>query len=85
MNPTQNTMRTATRFIRIDTRTCTACWNCIAACKQGAIGKINLFFHKHSRIVHADLCTGCLKCMRVCESHAITHIPKPKEALHGRT
>jgi ferredoxin len=73
-----------TRFIRIDSNACKACWQCIGACQQGVIGKVDLFFHKHSHIDHADKCIGCLKCTRVCPAQAITHIPKVKEVHNGK-
>jgi uncharacterized Fe-S center protein len=39
-----------TDFIYLDTGKCRACWECIGSCPNGVIGKVNLPFHKHTRI-----------------------------------
>jgi ferredoxin len=33
---------------------------------------VNLFFHKHSRIDHAEACKGRFKCVKACPHGAIT-------------
>jgi NAD-dependent dihydropyrimidine dehydrogenase PreA subunit len=68
-----------TKFIRINNHNCEACWECVTACPNDVIGKIDLFFHKHSHINHPEDCKGCLKCVRVCEYNAIT---VNKDVLH---
>lgn len=79
---------TRTAYIHLDTRKCTACWKCLAECKNDVIGRINLPWHKHSRFVNSNECTGCLKCMKVCEPGALTKIsdkkpdnPSPKRKI----
>jgi NAD-dependent dihydropyrimidine dehydrogenase PreA subunit len=67
-----------TGFIRLDTHSCRACWECIEACPQGVIGKIALPFHKHARIDHAENCKGCLACVKACPHLAITVLPSVK-------
>jgi MinD superfamily P-loop ATPase len=60
-----------TKFIRLETHQCRSCWKCVEVCPAGVIGKINLPFHKHIRIIQPELCKGCLKCVKVCEHQAI--------------
>lgn len=71
-----------TAFILLDTGKCEACWKCRDKCHKKVIGRVNVFWHKHARIVNGNDCTGCLKCIKVCEYNAITEIPikRKKEA-----
>ena len=59
--------------VQINTKNCTACWKCLEACKNNVIGRINLPWHKHAKIIHADNCTACLRCVKVCESDAVVY------------
>jgi Pyruvate/2-oxoacid:ferredoxin oxidoreductase delta subunit len=52
-----------TNFIEFNASKCEACWKCISVCPNEVIGKIDLFFHKHARIVKKNACKGCLKCI----------------------
>lgn len=70
-----------TRFIRLDSRACEACWQCLAVCHKHALGKVDIFGHKHVKIAEADRCAGCLKCVKACGSGAITAIVQPKEGV----
>ncbi len=70
-----------TRFIAVDTHQCEACWNCVRACPQKVLGKVEVLWHRHVRIDHANACTGCGKCVRACEHGAITAIAKPVRAV----
>jgi ferredoxin len=63
-----------TKFVRLNTGICQACWKCLEKCPQKAIGKIDLPFHKHARINNSEKCTGCLKCIKVCEFNALQKI-----------
>ena len=63
--------RYETRFIRLDTRQCKACWECVNACPRGVLGKVDLPFHKHARVDRAEQCKGCLRCARTCPNGAI--------------
>jgi 2-oxoglutarate ferredoxin oxidoreductase subunit delta len=65
---------TKTSFIALDTKKCEACWNCISACTNDVIGKIDLPWHKHIRFTNSSACTGCLKCVKACKSGAISKI-----------
>jgi Pyruvate/2-oxoacid:ferredoxin oxidoreductase delta subunit len=62
---------TETLHICLDTRVCQACWDCIAVCPQHVLAKVDLFFHKHALVRHADQCKGCLRCVKVCPNGAI--------------
>ena len=61
-----------TEYIIVNTRLCKACWECIEACPEGVLGKIEILFHKHVRIDHAEKCVGCLNCVQTCPQGAIT-------------
>lgn len=65
-----------TRHIKIDNHRCKACWDCVNACPKDVIGKVNLFFHKHSHINQAAQCIGCFKCIKVCKFKAISKIQR---------
>jgi 2-oxoglutarate ferredoxin oxidoreductase subunit delta len=72
-----------TKYIELDTRRCQACWQCVAACPNHVLGKVNLFKHAHARVDHADACQGCKKCVRACPQQAIryTYIPPSRPPL----
>ncbi len=61
-----------TVYIGLNTQVCKACWKCVEACPEKVLGKVNLFFHKHSRVDHAEACKGCFKCVKACPHGAIT-------------
>jgi NAD-dependent dihydropyrimidine dehydrogenase PreA subunit len=61
-----------TEFIKIDSRRCKACWNCVENCSRGVIGKINFLGHKHAHIDNPEKCIGCLRCVKACDKGAIT-------------
>lgn len=71
----ENRKHAQTPYINLDTRKCTACWKCLEMCSQNVIGKINLPWHKHVRIVNGSNCTGCLRCVNVCEYNAFSKAP----------
>ena len=66
----------STKYVRVNTRLCNACWKCVEACPEGVLGKIEIIFHKHVRIVHAEKCTGCRNCVKTCPQEAITALSK---------
>ncbi|APV44496.1 2-oxoglutarate ferredoxin oxidoreductase subunit delta [Dehalogenimonas formicexedens] len=69
-----------TVYIELDTQLCKACWDCVEACPEHVIGKVNVFFHKHSRIDNSENCKGCFKCVKACPHGAITgEISKDKQ------
>jgi 2-oxoglutarate ferredoxin oxidoreductase subunit delta len=75
-----------TAHVQLDTRKCIACWKCLDACKKKIIGRVNLPWHKHARIVNAEGCNGCLSCIRQCEADAFSEIVKTeKHETHQTT
>jgi Fe-S-cluster-containing hydrogenase component 2 len=62
---------TETRFIRLDTSRCQACWACIPVCPRHVIGKVDFRFHRHAKIEQAENCRGCLRCLKACTNQAI--------------
>ena len=73
-----------TDFIRLDTRRCDACWECIEVCPEQVFGKINMIWHRHAIIRNADACNGCKKCVRACETQALEYIYVPGSRVVGR-
>ena len=69
-----------TRFIRLNTDLCKACWACVEICPNGVIGKVDLPVHKHAHIDHAEKCRGCNKCVKACANKAILYISKTQIA-----
>ena len=63
-----------TKFISLDPNKCQACFKCVEGCKKQVLGKIDLPFHKHAKVVNPDACIGCKKCIKTCEHGAITLI-----------
>jgi Fe-S-cluster-containing hydrogenase component 2 len=59
------------RSININTKKCTACWKCLDVCPENVFGSINIFFHKHAKIINQANCIGCKKCINVCEFDAL--------------
>ena len=49
--------RRSTEYVRVDTGKCIACWKCIDECTHGALGSLNLWFHKHVVIKDSGKCT----------------------------
>ena len=72
-----------TGFIAVDSRRCQACWDCVQACPQGALGKVSVLWHRHVRIQHASACTGCGRCLRVCKQGALFAV-SPSASHTGR-
>lgn len=66
----------STKFVELNTHLCQACWACVEACPNGVLGKIDIFFHKHAKIVDIRACKGCLKCVNACPNGAITSLIK---------
>ncbi|WP_442786021.1 4Fe-4S dicluster domain-containing protein [Marinifilum sp. D737] len=60
--------------IQIDSKKCKACWMCIEVCPNNVLGKINILWHKHAKIVNQANCIGCLKCLKVCGFNAVLHL-----------
>lgn len=62
---------TETRYIRLNTSRCKACWACVDVCPQNVFGKVDFHFHRHARIDRAENCLGCLCCLDACSNQAI--------------
>jgi NAD-dependent dihydropyrimidine dehydrogenase PreA subunit len=63
--------RVESEFVTLDRALCTACWECVAVCRQTVIGKIEVFGHRHAVINAGDRCAGCQRCVKVCTSGAL--------------
>jgi NAD-dependent dihydropyrimidine dehydrogenase PreA subunit len=63
-----------TRFVRLDSRRCEACWKCVSACPHSVLGKTEFLAHRHAHVDRAGDCRGCKKCVNVCPNAAITHM-----------
>ena len=62
-----------TEHILIDTHICEACWECVAACPKGVLGKVNILgIHKHAISRNPADCIGCYKCVKTCPHGAIS-------------
>ena len=68
--------QTKTRYIRLNTSRCKACWECVQVCPQHVFGKVDFWFHRHACIDQADDCRGCLRCLKVCSHQAILSTEK---------
>jgi Fe-S-cluster-containing hydrogenase component 2 len=84
MNTSRRQSRT--KYIELNTHLCEACWSCVKACTNGVLGKVDIFFHKHAKIVNAQECEGCLKCVKACQNGAISAlIQNQKRASQPKT
>jgi Fe-S-cluster-containing hydrogenase component 2 len=63
----------STKYIRLSTNLCKACWACVEICPNGVIGKVDLPVHKHAHIDQAEKCRGCQKCAWACPNGAILY------------
>lgn len=61
-----------TAYITLEPHRCQACWECVDACPKEVLGKVDLHFHKHAKIVNPDDCIGCRKCVKTCQHEAIS-------------
>jgi ferredoxin len=76
--------RSGTDHIRVDTGKCKACWVCIDECRYGALGKIDVWFHKHVVVRHAEKCTGCRRCIGVCPNGVFEPVERTAAAAAPR-
>jgi NAD-dependent dihydropyrimidine dehydrogenase PreA subunit len=75
--------RSATDFILLDRSRCEACWECIEACPQSVLGKVDFLGHRHAKIRAADECIGCGRCVKVCEQGALTRRSQARSSQAG--
>lgn len=64
--------RRRTAFIELDAARCEACWECLLACPETVLGKVDVWFHRHARIREPERCTGCRRCVKACHSGALS-------------
>jgi ferredoxin len=60
------------RLPAIDTRRCTGCGQCVAACELHLLSLELVRWEKFSLLHEPDRCTGCKACAVKCPFHAIT-------------
>ncbi len=70
-----------TFYIRLDTSRCKACWDCVEACPQDVLGKVDFRFHRHARVDHAENCKGCFLCVDACTHQAILIAEKTRGSV----
>jgi 2-oxoglutarate ferredoxin oxidoreductase subunit delta len=74
--------RNRTKYIRVDSRKCKACWECIDECKYDTLGKVDLWFHKHVVIKNAEKCSGCKLCIAVCPNGVFEPVIQTRTAMN---
>ena len=67
-----------TKYVSLDTHKCKACWECISACPNQVINRVNLPWHKHALIKNPEKCTGCQKCIKTCQHGAFAKFESPR-------
>jgi ferredoxin len=60
------------RLPHIDTRRCTGCGRCVAACNVHLLSLQAVQWQKFAALHNANRCTGCNACAAICPFHAIT-------------
>jgi 2-oxoglutarate ferredoxin oxidoreductase subunit delta len=63
---TRKIEKVQTGFVKVNTRNCKACWECINVCPKHVIGKVVFLWHKHITIRNGENCSGCKKCIKIC-------------------
>lgn len=63
---TDKLSRSSIAHIKINPRTCVACWKCVDACPKQVIGKVEFLWHKHIVLKNPKDCSGCAKCIKTC-------------------
>lgn len=70
-----------TGTISVNPHRCVACWKCVEHCPKGVLGKVEVLWHRHVKIVNPDACIGCGKCMKVCSQEVFTPVGKTRPVL----
>ncbi|MGD0877878.1 MAG: 4Fe-4S dicluster domain-containing protein [Anaerolineales bacterium] len=72
-----------TKYIRLSSRQCQVCRDCVAVCPEAVLVKMGRFNHMHVLIRNPKACSGCKKCVRTCEHAAIeyTYVPRASQEL----
>jgi ferredoxin len=63
---------TQVRLPAIDTRRCTGCGRCVAACGLHLLSLETVRWEKFAVLHEPDRCTGCSLCAVICPFHAVT-------------
>jgi Pyruvate/2-oxoacid:ferredoxin oxidoreductase delta subunit len=71
-SPRRRGHRMESPFIVLDRSRCEACWECITACPEVVIRKMEVWRHRHAVINAGDRCRGCGRCVKVCKAGALT-------------
>jgi 2-oxoglutarate ferredoxin oxidoreductase subunit delta len=66
--------RVCTKQVWANTKNCSACWDCVNTCPQGAIGRVRFFLHRHIVFKNPLACTGCKKCIKTCQKGVFNEI-----------
>ena len=74
--------RNRTKYIYLDPSKCKACWDCIDECKHDVLGKVDIWFHKHVVIKHAENCRGCRSCIAACPNGVFEPIMQTVTAMN---
>ena len=64
--------KVASPHIALDHSRCDACWECVDACPEAVIGKVDVWLHRHAVIRAGDRCSGCRKCVKICKAGALS-------------
>lgn len=64
----------SSKFIKLDTSKCIACWKCVDVCASQTIGKVIVLWHKHVVLKNPENCSGCSKCVKVCQYDAVRKV-----------
>lgn len=67
-----------TKYIQLDTHKCKACLKCLKGCPDKVIGKVDLPWHKHAKIVKPENCSGCMNCISACKFGAYSTFDSQK-------
>ena len=63
----------ATEFIEVRSfHGCIACWKCVGVCPRNVLGKVEVLWHRHAKIIAPENCIGCGKCVSACPEYIFT-------------
>jgi NAD-dependent dihydropyrimidine dehydrogenase PreA subunit len=74
--------RFTTDHLVVDTRRCTACGECVEACKRDVLkvrGIQRIFNDRHVHVVKPDACNACMACVSVCPDGALARLESDAE------
>ena len=56
----------------VDTKLCSGCGRCVAACPEKIITLETVQFHKNAVILYPERCNACKRCEQACPVAALT-------------